>query len=260
MKVLIPHPFVSAGLSLAGGGYRLSAFRGGVGIELENRSFFAIATAAYDNDRMTNDASQPNPKGDDRYLAGGVYFRSPWQLPRGTFLVGAGWQWNQLPTTNYTKTANRPQLGAAYDLFHLFRLHCSHDFSSLRIAMNWIMTGDDWQNGTHGPEIVLSFPSPHGKRHLFLEGCTGIYRSHETVTEPTNLPLARAQRTLAHSGAPLILGLYIASEVHRMHAALRGRSSYLNARKYPAAFRMFVPLQNGKELCNDTHAWHLRGF
>jgi hypothetical protein len=45
---------------------------------------------------------------------------------------------------------------------------CKRDFS-MRIAMDWVMAGSDWQNGSHGPEITVSFPTPREKRHLFLQ-------------------------------------------------------------------------------------------
>jgi hypothetical protein len=189
----IPRPLFSVGVSLTGGGYRPMALLAKVGFDQEGSNFFANASAAYDNDRMTNDADQPNPKGHDRYLNGGVYFRPPWQPFHGAWFVGAGERCSQLSTTNYTKTGNRPQIGGAYDLIQRPCPNCEHGFS-MRITLNWIAAGNDWQNGTHGTGIGLSFPTPRQKRHWFWEESIDIYRSHETVTEPSNLPLTRSQR------------------------------------------------------------------
>lgn len=186
-------PYVRAGPVLTGGAYRPLALQAEAGLDLETRFCVANASAAYDNDRMTKDRDQPNRKGHDRFLDGGIYCRILGRLLPNRFFIGGGYRWSQLSTTNYTKTANRPQIGGAYDFVHRSCAQCERDFS-MRIEMNWVITGNDWQNGTHGPEIALTFPSPREKHHWFWEQRTGIYRSHATVTEPSNLPLTQLQR------------------------------------------------------------------
>jgi hypothetical protein len=41
----------------------------------------------------------------------------------------------------------------------------------------------------------LTWPSPREKRHWFYRQELGIYRFHESVTEPTNLSLTQLQRS-----------------------------------------------------------------
>jgi hypothetical protein len=208
-----PHPYLSFGPALGGGGYRPLALRGEGGINIESRHLVFKALAAYDNDRKTDDGDQPNPKGHDRYVAGGVYFR-PSQLPAklaflgdpSHWFFGAGYQWSQLSTTNYVKGANRPSIGGGYDLAIRECSLCRRDFS-MRLGVDWVMVGDDWQNGSHGPEAAFTFPTPHEARHWFWRQRIGIYRFHETVTEPLNLPLTRLQlsQSSAYSNADFSL-------------------------------------------------------
>jgi len=185
MTRLTPHPYVSTGPALMGGGYAPLAWRFEGGIDVESSQLVARARAAYDNGRQVNDGDQPNPKGHDRYLDAGIYVRPGLSSGQGFF--GFGWRWNQLSTTNYVKSANRPQVGGGYDLM------CRRDFS-MRVAINWVMAGDDWQNGVHGPEFSLSFPSLREKRHWFWQENVGVYRFHETVTEPGNVSFTRLRR------------------------------------------------------------------
>jgi hypothetical protein len=197
---LIPHPYLSLGPSLMGGGYAALAFRAEGGLNVESERWVMKASAAYDNGHKVNDNDQPNPKGHDRYLEGGIYFR-PASLPAkmeflgsGHWFVGAGWRWSQLSTTNYTKGGSRPQIGGGYDLVMRSCPECKRDFS-MRIAMDWVMAGNDWQNGSHGPEITISFPTPREKRHLFWQERLGVYRYHQSITDSSNLALTQLQRS-----------------------------------------------------------------
>jgi hypothetical protein len=155
--------------------------------------------AAYDNDRKTDDGDQPNPKGHDRFLNGGIYFR-PSEFPAkfaflgdaNRWFFGAGYSWSQLSTTNYVKGGNRPEIGGGYDVATRSCSRCRRDFS-MRVGFDWVMAGNDWQNGSHGAQVTVTFPGPRENRHWFLRQRTGVYRFHETVTEPTNLLLTHQQ-------------------------------------------------------------------
>ena len=185
----VPHPLIIAGPSLMGGGYAPLAYRAGGGIDLESTHVIARALGTYDDDRKVNDNDQPNPNGHDRYLDGAVYYR----LPRRIYL-GGGYTWSQLSTTNYTKGGGRFQVGGGYDLSWRSCGECRRAFS-MRINMDWITAGTDWQNGSHGPNTTVTFPTPIEKRHWFWQESVGVYRFHETVTEPTNVPLTQLQRS-----------------------------------------------------------------
>ena len=190
---LTPHPYLFLGPSLMGGGYALLAYRVETGLKVESSNWVMKASAAYDNGRKVNDDDQPNPNGHDRYLESGIYFRPTWQALASDWFFGGGWSWNQLSTTNYTKSGTRPRIGGGYDLVLRSCSICRRDFS-MRIAMDWVMAGTDWQNGSHGPDIVISMPGPRETRHWFWQEEIGIYRFHETVTEPANLTLTNQQQ------------------------------------------------------------------
>jgi len=201
---LIPRPYLLIGPSLGGAGYRPLALLLEVGVNVESRHFVMNADGAYDNDRKTNDNDQPNPKGHDRYLQGTIGFR-PTHLPEALRFLGdpahwyfeAGYRWNQLSTSNYVKGMNRPQFGGAYDVVIRSCSICRRDFS-MRIAANYFTAGNDWQNGTHGVEADLIFPTPRENRHWFWRQRTKVYRYYTTVTDPTNIPLTLEQKS--HEG------------------------------------------------------------
>jgi hypothetical protein len=184
----LPHPYISVGPSLMGGGYGRLAYRAEAGIDLESKYAIVRALAAYDDGHKVDDADQPNPNGHDRYLESAAYFRAS----RGWF-AGMGWRWNQLSTSNYAKGGARPEFGGGYDWFLRPCYECRRDFS-MRIAVDWVTAGNDWENGSHGPDIALTFPAPSEKRHWFWRQDTGIYRFHQTVTAPTDLSLTQQQR------------------------------------------------------------------
>jgi hypothetical protein len=189
-----PHLYLGFGGSVMPGGYATLAGFGRAGFEVENRAFMADAYAAYDNGHKVNDNDQPNPKGHDRYLRGGAYWRLG-KLSHPNWFLGAGYGWNQLSTSNYTKGASRPQFGGGYDLYHQGSgRDCLTCGLSARLIVNWVMAGTDWQNGSHGPEFEIVFPRPLEKHHFFLTTQLGVYRFHTTVTEPDNLELTRQQR------------------------------------------------------------------
>ena len=193
MTRLTPHPYIYVGPSLMGAGYAPFAIRVEGGLNVESTHLSSQAGAAFDNGRQVNDGDQPNPKGHDCYLDAAIYFRPAWRpLPSQAFF-GFGWRWSQLWTTNYTKSANRPQIGGGYDFLHPSCSDCGRDFS-MRIAIDWVMAGNDWQNGSHGSDITISLPSPREQRHWFWQERVGIYRFHKTVTDKANISLALSQR------------------------------------------------------------------
>jgi hypothetical protein len=191
LKNPIPHPFLYAGPSIMGGGYAVWAYRVEGGIDVESTHFIGRALGAYDDGHKVDDGDQPNPKGHDRYLDTAVYYR----LDSGRFqrfYFGGGYTWSQLSTTNYTKGGGRYQLGGGYDVFTRNCEECRRDFS-MRVNTDWITAGNDRQNGSHGPEVTLTFPSPIEKRHWFWVEAIGVFGFHQSVTEPTNLPLVQFQ-------------------------------------------------------------------
>src|SRR5271163_2158632 len=113
----IPVPFFDLGPSLMGGGYASFAYRVDGGLNMEATHVIFRADAAYDDGRKVDDNDQPNPKGHDRYLNGGLYFRPAHTGWTRMFYLGAGYRWSQLSTTKYTKGGSRLQLGGGYDWF-----------------------------------------------------------------------------------------------------------------------------------------------
>jgi hypothetical protein len=191
MTRLVPHPYVYVAPSLMPAGYAVGAVRGEGGLNVESCHSVMTGGAAYDNGRAANDKGPPNPKGHDRYLDGEVCFRP--KLFSGRSFVGVGWRWNQHSTTNWTKTANRPQFGGGYDWIERPCSTCRLDFS-MRLEGKWFMAGNDWQDGSHGMEISMSIPSPRETGHWFYEQRTLIYSFHNTVPKSDNTPLALSGR------------------------------------------------------------------
>jgi len=206
MTRLTPHPYVYVGPSLMGGGYAPVAGRFEVGLQVESTHWVIPIGAAYDSGRQVNDADQPNPKGHDRYLDAAGYFRPGSALFSGRAFIGFGGRWSQLSTTNYAKTSNRPQIGGGYDLVLRSCSVCRRDFS-MRILMNWVLAGNDWQNGSHGPETTISIPSPREQRHWFWQERVGIYRFHDTVTDRDNISLTLSQRAHRSFACYAIFGI-----------------------------------------------------
>ncbi|MGB8061783.1 MAG: hypothetical protein WCF26_07800 [Candidatus Sulfotelmatobacter sp.] len=202
MTGFIPHPYACFGPSLMGAGYAPVAWRGEAGLNVESTPLVIAIGAAYDNGRLVNDAGQSDPNGHDRYLDVAGYFRPRSLLFSGRGFVKFGWRWSQLSTTNYTKTSNRPQIGGGFDIVPGSCSFCRNDFS-MRIVVNWVLAGNDWQNGSHGPEITLFLPSPREQRHWFFQERVGVYRFHETVTDRGNIPLTLSQ------GADRTFGCYV---------------------------------------------------
>src|SRR5215467_3026980 len=114
MTRLAPHPYVYVAPSIMPAGYALAAIRAEAGLNVESCHSVANARGAYDNGRAANGTDPPNAKGHDRYLDADSYFRLN-RLFSGRSFFGVGWRWNQRSTTNWTKTANRPQFGGGYD-------------------------------------------------------------------------------------------------------------------------------------------------
>jgi len=185
----VPRPYVFVGPELMGGGYAPVAWLAGTGMRLESPHLTFDANAAYDNGHKTNDGTQPNPKGHDRGLDGAAYYR----LSSG-WAFGGGYGWSQLSTTNYTKSGSRPRLGMYKDFFtgDCKETGCHDDFT-MRIGADYLSSGSDKQNSSHGIQFSFYAPSPQAKKHVFYRETISIYRFHDTVTDPTNIPLTREQ-------------------------------------------------------------------
>jgi hypothetical protein len=191
MTHLVPRPYVYVAPSLMPAGYALAAIRAEGRLNVESCHSVMNLGAAYDNGRPGKD-NPPNPKGHDRYLDLSMYFRLG-RLFSGRSFIGVGERWNQRSTTNWTKTANRPQFGGGYDWIQRPCPTCRRDFS-MRFEGNWFTAGNDWQNREHGIEISVSVPSPQERRHLFFLERVELYTYHQTVTDRSNIPQTLSQR------------------------------------------------------------------
>lgn len=175
-----PHPFIYAGIQLNGGGYAPLSQVVGAGLEHDAARFFSIAEFSYDNARKSNDGTVNNRNGHDRHASARFFYR----LPAGYF-VGAGYQWNQLTTTNYVKSASRPAFGGGKDWIR-------ENFSA-RFQGIYVLPGSDRQNALQGPELQFWLPSPATRHHFFFRTKLGIYGFHDTVTDPTDRLLTAQQ-------------------------------------------------------------------
>jgi hypothetical protein len=186
----MPRPYAFVGPEGMGGGYAPIAGVGGTGLRIDSPRFLLDTDASYDNGHKTNDNDQPNPKGRDRGLEGSAYYRL-----RSRWFFGAGARWSELSTTNYYKSAWRPTFGGGRDYFHKrcpAGEQCVQSFS-MRIGIDYVLPGTDWQNGSQGPLLTLYMPSPAAKAHIFYRETVGVYRLHETVTDRSDPVLTREQ-------------------------------------------------------------------
>ncbi|MFZ0958435.1 MAG: hypothetical protein WAN60_18985 [Candidatus Sulfotelmatobacter sp.] len=189
----IPHPYFYLGpSSSAGGGFGSEAYRAEVGVDVETVHVVLDAMGAYEGVRKNDDNDQPNPNGRERYLESAAYYR----VARG-WSVGGGLRWNQLSTTNYSKSASRPEVGGEYDLIQRPCDGCRRDFS-MRVNLDWVMAGTGGENGSQGAAITMTLPTPREKRHWFFRSSVIVDRFHTTITEPDNLALSREQRGQQH--------------------------------------------------------------
>ena len=202
----LPHPYLRIGPSIMGGGYAVLAYRAETGFDVESRLWVMKGSAAYDDGHQVNDGDQPNPKGHDRSLESALYYRPPIEPLSGRWFVGGGWTWSQLSTTNYVHSGSRPLIGGGYDLALRPCPTCRRDFS-MRVAMDWLTGGSDWQNGSHGPQITFTLPGLREQRHWFWQQRLGVYRFHDSVTDRTNVSLTREQQSKKHFDAFLDLGI-----------------------------------------------------
>ncbi|HEX4424722.1 MAG TPA: hypothetical protein VH079_04955 [Terriglobales bacterium] len=182
------------GAELMGGDYEPMALVGEIGVEIETIRLMLRARAFYDNGHKLPEDGDPNPKGHDRHLEGAAYYHSP-----AEWFVGAGFHWSQLSTTDFSKQSGGPEFGGGYDLMQ--------KESSVRLAVDWLMAGNNWQNGFHGPEVTITFPSPREKRHWFFRMTATVDRYYTTVTEPNNVTLTIEQRSERDFAACIESGL-----------------------------------------------------
>ena len=204
----LPRPYVTAGLDLMPAGYSSTAFQIGGGLEFNRPYLVFDSYAGYDNGRKSNDLTPNNYKGHDRFLRA---FVGP---KFGAFYAGVGARWSMLSTSNYTKGGDifnagswHPEIGVGRDFgtqdYPLFmRVQGAYMFREQREVVHYPggQTCYGCGNGSQGADITLWFPSPEHKGHFFAKMNVVLFRFHDSITDPKNLPLTRQQTTNGHLG------------------------------------------------------------
>jgi hypothetical protein len=176
----IPRPYAFAGVSINGAGYSsMSEILGG-GLRLDSPRLITNVEAGYNDARKANDGTMDNRKGSTRSAQARVFYR----LSNGLY-IGGGAQWSHLSTTNYAKQAWHPTLGIGKDFLR--------NTYSLRLQGMYVLKGTDKINGSQGPEISLTYPSPQTNHRFFFRSVLGIYYFHTTITEFSNQSLVKSQ-------------------------------------------------------------------
>jgi len=158
-----PHPYVYGGLELnSGGGYSPAAGSTGVGVDLEDSRFMALAEVS-----VANAEKQDSGNGYEVHAKSRLFLRN-----RGNWFYGGGAQWNRLATSTYSKQFIRPAVGGGKDIFR--------ESFSMRAQLLYLLPGTDRLNALQGPEFSLWLPSPASARHFFYRQTVGIYEFHET--------------------------------------------------------------------------------
>ena len=203
-----PRPYVTAGIDLLPAGYASLALQGTAGFEWNPKYLAFDAYAGYDNGRKENDATSNNYSGHDRFLRA---FAGP---KIGPWYAGVGARWSQLSTTNYTKGGTpfaagswHPEVGGGRDF-------STHDYPLFMRVQSAYMARpskevthypdgtncDGCGSGSHGADITLWFPSPAHSGHFFAKMNIVLFRFHDSITDPKNVALTRAQTGNGHIG------------------------------------------------------------
>ena len=203
-----PRPYVEGGLALEPAGYASLAGIVGAGVEWNTKYSVFDVSALYDNGRKDNDNTAFNYKGHDRFLRA---FAGP---KIGLWYAGVGARWSQLSTTNYTKGGDifaagswHPEVGGGRDfstrstpLFMrvqaLYMARPSKEVTHYPGGQNC----DGCGSGSHGADITLWFPSPAHSGHFFAKMNIVLFRFHDSITDPKNVALTRAQTGNGHIG------------------------------------------------------------
>lgn len=211
-----PRPYVTGGVDLMPAGYASLALQGTAGFEWNPKYLAFDAYAGYDNGRKANDNTANNYSGHDRFLRA---FVGP---KIGPWYAGVGARFSQLSTTNYTKGGNvfsagswHPEIGGGRDfstrktpLFMrvqaLYMARPSKEVTHYPSGLSC----DGCGSGSHGADITLWFPSPEHSGHFFAKMNVVLFRFHDSITDPKNIPLTRQQTGNGHLGnsAELMIG------------------------------------------------------
>ncbi len=152
------------------------------------------------------DNTANNYKGHDRFLRGFAAFK------QGNNYFGVGARWSQLSTTNYTKGGDafaagswHPEVGVGRDWStknsRLFmRTQGAYMFQPSKEVVHYPdgSNCDGCGSGSHGADITLWFPSPARPGHIFAKMNVVLYRFHDTITAPSNIPLTQTQSNNRH--------------------------------------------------------------
>jgi hypothetical protein len=178
----IPRPYAIVGFSINGSGYQPISENVGGGFRVDAPHFLSSVEVGYGNARKVNDATVNNHSGHERSAQARTFYK----IGNG-FYFGGGAQWNQTSTTNYSKQSWRPTLGMGKDLL-------SKTYS-LRLQCMYILRGSDKINGSQGPEISLTYPSPTSNHHFYFRSVIGVYRFHttDTFSDPVTSAMQRGE-------------------------------------------------------------------
>lgn len=203
-----PRPYATFGLDLMPAGYASTAFQGTAGLEWNPKFAVFDAYAGYDTGKKTDDNTVNNYSGHDRFLraSAGPKF-GPW-------FAAVGARWSQLSTTNYTKGGDifaagswHPEVGGGRDFStkstkNFMRAQALYMARPSKEVTHYPdgSSCDGCGSGSHGADITLWFPSPAHKGHFFCKMNVVLFRFHDSITDPKNVPLTRAQTGNGHLG------------------------------------------------------------
>jgi hypothetical protein len=181
----IPRPYGVFGLNINGSGYQAISENMGGGLRLDSPHILSSVEVGYGNARKVNDATINNHSGHERSAQARTFYK----LSSG-FYFGGGAQWNQTSTTNYSKQSWRPTAGIGKDLLR--------NTYSLRVQCMYILPGSDKINGSQGPEISLTYPSPATNHHLYFRTIVNVYRFHttDTFSDPLTSAMQRGEHRI----------------------------------------------------------------
>jgi hypothetical protein len=178
----IPRPYGVFGLSINGSGYQAISENMGGGLRVDSPHILSSIEVGYGNARKVNDATTNNHSGHERSAQARAFYK----IGNG-FYFGGGAQWGQTSTSNYSKQSWRPTLGVGKDLMR--------STYSLRLQCMYILRGSDKINGSQGPEISLTYPSPASNHRFYFRSVIGVYHFHttDTFSDPVTSAMQRGE-------------------------------------------------------------------
>lgn len=181
-------PYVAGGVALFPSGYQPAGWEVAGGVMGDRPHVVLDTFFGYDNGRKENDGGPVNPKGHDRMLRGFTAYKFV------SSYIGGGVRWEELDTTNYTKTNWHPEIGVGHDFWpqdeyasNFMRAQIAYAFKAQHELVRYPDAPSCYTcgNESKGVDITLWFPSPMYTKHphVFCRMNMFIFSFHDNPAD-----------------------------------------------------------------------------